>query len=409
MMRSLFAGVSGLRTHQVRMDVLGNNISNVNTTGFKASRVTFTEIFNQTISGATRPTAGRGGINPQQVGLGNKIGSVDVIHEQGNLQTTGKTTDMAVQGRGFFIVASDGQRFYTRAGAFDLDGEGYLVNPATGMRVQGWSADTTGAVTVDPTSLSDIRIPLGENIAAEATTEINYIRNLDAAANVGDTITTTVSVVDSRGVYHTMSMDFTNTAPNAWDWQVDTALLPGYIGGGNGTLSFDVNGNYLASTGGPIQFQPTGSAVLSVAPDFSSVTGYGGASSIEVGTRDGYPTGTLESFTVDATGMITGVFAGNGITRVLGQVGLASFSNPGGLLKQGLNLYGESNNSGLCQVGTSSSGGKGSIVAGALEMGNVDLSREFTDMIITQRGFQANSRTITTSDEMLQELVNIKR
>ncbi len=404
MMRSMYTGVSGLRNHQIRLDVIGNNIANVNTVGFKRSRTTFQDIFYQTMRGASSPQGGRGGTNPIQVGLGMSVGSVDTIHSQGNLQTTGKMTDLAIQGSGFFILSDGDNTYFTRAGNFNRDQLGYLVNPSDGLRVQGWMASGGVFPALTEDNLTDIRIPIGETVGAKATTRIAYDQNLDAATTVGTGYLKPVQVFDSQGTTHTVTVTFTKTGANAWDWSAEVGGVPA----GNGTITFDTDGRFLNQTGGPVVFDAGQAGNVTIDLDFSGVTQYAGSTTVQASERDGYPMGTLESFKIDANGVITGVYS-NGQSQKLAQVALANFSNPGGLSKLGRNLYQESNNSGISQIGQAGTGGRGTIAPGSLEMSNVDLAKEFTDMIVTQRGFQANSRIITTSDEMLQELVNLKR
>jgi flagellar hook protein FlgE len=446
MMRSLYAGVSGLQNHQTRMDVLGNNIANVNTTGFKKGRVTFQDMLSQTISGAARPTAEVGGVNPKQVGLGMTVASIDTIHTQGSLQTTGVGTDVAIQGDGYFVLTAGDRDYFTRNGAFGLDRVGTLVNPANGMRVQGWQAETVGTTTTVNTSadVGDLVIPVGAKDPAAATGQVDFACNLDRRT---DTWTTTIEVYDSFGTVHLMRLDFLRLDTQANRWQVTAQVDPDAavptnpivdVGGVNSTdnvfvLDFDNLGALAAARDGE---EPGADAVtegaLQVQVSFDvpgtlpaerqtltlnlgelggyteSITQFSESSSTKAIRQNGYGMGYLESFKVDQSGVITGVFS-NGQNRLLGQLAMASFTNPGGLDKAGDNTYVVTNNSGDPNVGPSGIAGKGKIIAGALEMSNVDLAEQFTDMIVTQRGFQANSRTITTADQMLQELLTLKR
>lgn len=409
MMRSLFAGVSGLKSHQVKMDVLGNNIANVNTTGFKASRVSFAEMFSQTLRGASAPSDERGGTSAQQIGLGTMISSIDIIQGQGNLQSTGGETDMAIEGQGFFILQNGDQILYTRAGAFQPDADGFLVDPS-GARVLGWAADAGVLPRADATNLENIRIPLGETIGARASTVVVYRNNVNSSSEVGYEWTTPVEVFDSMGHRHTIQMNFTKTDDNEWAWEVtaDSGGIDGVVGG-TGVITFDADGiAEEAGALGNVTLQFSEASDIELDLDFSQITQFYGSTTASAVKRDGHPMGTLESFTVDSSGEITGVYS-NGRTQTLAQVGLAAFSNPGGLIREGGNIYRESNNSGLRQVGPPGTASRGTVAPGSLEMSNVDLSEQFAEMIITQRGFQANSRIITTSDEMLQELVNLKR
>lgn len=512
MMRSLFAGVSGLQSHQTRMDVIGNNIANVNTVGYKAGRVTFADTLYQTIRSASAPTATRGGTNPVQVGLGVRVASIDIIHTAGSPQPTGLQTDLAMNGNGFFVLKEGEQLLFTRAGVFDLDEAGWLVSKATGLRVAGWNAVEGVVDTNQP--IEEIRVPIGQTIPARATTEAVFEGNLDAEAGVpvghvvrmvrtvtvgtddhvvtfeftktsdttwtvtavdengnsldvdvggvspavlvfdergrlttsGDLrvevdgspdpvtvidagsladevaavlpenprVLTTVDVVDSLGVRHRVIIEFEKTAENTWAWS-----------------AVDENGNYLDIDGfdssrpvlrftsdgrlatdseiAAITLNPgTGAEPVVFTPDFAGVSQYGQPSQVGNRSQNGYAAGTLEEIRFDSAGVITGVFS-NGLTRALAQLAVATFSNNGGLVRAGDTAFEASRNSGLPQIGAAGTGDRGTVTPGALEMSNVDLSEEFTSMIITQRGFQANSRIITTSDEMLQELVNMKR
>ncbi|WP_461366932.1 flagellar hook protein FlgE [Candidatus Darwinibacter acetoxidans] len=506
MLRSMFAGVSGLKAHQMRMDVIGNNIANVNTAGYKASRVTFQEMLSQTTRGATAPTANRGGSNPQQVGLGVQLGSIDVKHTQGNTQSTGYITDLAIEGDGFFILAEgeDGlNRLYTRAGIFGLDSggtEGNLVSLVNGMRVMGYRAENG---IIDYTSLKPLYISGSQTIEARATDQVVFGGNLDSRYTEGTGVRRTVQVYDSLGTEHTIVVDLTKTnEDNTWDWKAywlvpSTAISADQAGGitpnaryvvhgnqlwkvdpgyeysenklpdgevvasfndgvwavkdgsaeftfgtllANGTfltavsdgsslvltaesavgqaevdpddtrIKFGTNGSFL----GPkpekavISFDPAGAESIRIKLDFTQFTQYADTFTGKFLSQNGHTSGALESFTIDQNGVIVGSFS-NGLTQALGQVALAKFANPGGLMRSGSTMFMESTNSGSAQVEPAGAPGFGQIIPSALEMSNVDLSEEFTDMIITQRGFQANSRIITTSDEMLQELVNLKR
>jgi flagellar hook protein FlgE len=408
MMRSLFSGVSGLKNHQTRMDVIGNNIANVNTVAFKAGRVNFEDILSQTVEGARSPQAGgMGGVNPKQVGLGMGISSLDTLFTPGSLQSTDNPTDFAVQGEGFFIVSDGSQVYYTRDGAFKTSADGALVN-SNGFRLQGWMADTDG--NIDSTqALQNITIPVGAQMKPKATTQIAFEGNLDANADLNSEWITSVQVYDSLGNPHNLTITFTKTATaNEWGWE---ATLDGVTAtDGQGTIQFDANGSIISTTlpSLPASFAITGANAISLNIDFSQLTQFGGNPTAYINFQDGYEAGSLDMVSTDSGGVLTGIFT-NGQSKALAQIALATFSNPGGLLKEGGNLYQISNNSGLPNIGTADSGGRGSIAVGKLEMSNVDLAQEFTNMIVTQRGFQANSRVITTSDEMLQDLINIKR
>ncbi len=468
MMRSLYAGVSGLQNHQIRMDVVGNNISNVNTTGFKKGRVNFHDMISQNLQGASRPTERVGGVNPQQVGLGMMISAIDTIFTQGSLQTTGVKTDVAVQGEGFFILREGDVDLYTRAGAFGLDENGTLVNPANGMRVQGWGAETEGADTFINTSAtpSDLVIPVGEKDDARATSVVFAASNLDKRTPVipagagpqeiaAGTHTVTKEIYDAFGTTHQLRVDYTRIegSPNEWlatvvvNENTDDPIAPTVSVGGieapdntyvvtfdnfgrlsqvsnaaggldaSGALSVDVS-FLVPETSIPVD-PTTGLAEAPVTQTLSleigevgsmdeSTTQFASTSSNKIVRQDGYALGYLEDFRIDQNGVITGIYS-NGTNRALGQLALATFINPGGLEKTGENTYAVSINSGTALVDPPGAAGKGRIIAGTLEMSNVDLAEQFTDMIVTQRGFQANSRTIQTSDQMLQEVLTLKR
>ena len=747
MMRSMFAGVTGLRNHQTRMDAIGNNIANVNTVGYKASRVSFQDTLNQTLRGASAPNNNRGGINAVQVGLGMNLASIDVLHTQGNLQNTGKITDVAIQGDGFFILSDGNKQYYTRAGNFNMERDGRLVNPSNGLSVMGWMADINGVINTNM-PITNIRIPLGQTIAPIATTKIEFGGNLaantnvhlnymtqsitDASGNHSATITYTLkpvgfneyeyeavvqggsitggtgykgilklnengvvisntpggwfevtptngtpvritgpevgqlmgdsfkahatgtlqrsvltgfsgtagtfdrTLVDTAGNVVNLTYEITATSvPNRFQWRIvptnppnnvtieqggigtfdwdstrgvynvsdvttivrstaanavditinppsamsgpptftvverapeeipaGTISIPTFTGagdytynltnaagelltvlkfnvtgpvsgvyswtlstdngsilsGGSGTFDgppvanitggattirldngvtitigamqtgavpafgvcrmvgeeagqvqlivpkpimtmtrvydslgndhvlittatkvddntwiwstvdeydtplgggrilFSDEGELISYTGGPITFTPPGALPVRINPDFSNLSQYAGTldsdnmalSDFISPYQDGYPMGMLQGFNIDNSGRIIGVFS-NGMNQNLGQLAVASFNNPAGLTRVGDTMFAESSNSGQPQIGQAGQGNRGTITPGAVEMSNVDLSQEFTDMIMTERGFQSNSRVITTTDEMLQELVNLKR
>ena len=410
MMRSMFAGVSGLKNHQIRMDVIGNNIANVNTTGYKSSRVTFQDTLAQTLSGATAPQRNRGGINPMQVGLGCGLASIDVLHTAGNLQTTGVNTDLALQGNGFFIVGDGTNNYYTRAGNFGMDTSGRLVY-TNGLQLQGWIADPVTGVINTNGRVEGIRLPINDTVDPHATSEIALSGNLNSETPIapadGSRFTRNIEIFDSLGNPHVLNIVFEKTAANEWDCIVQDPL--GVVLHTEG-ITFDTNGHL--ATGGPnfaITYNPgTGASPINANIDISSLTQQKADESSVGYEQDGYAMGYLNTFKIDSSGKIIGVFT-NGQTKDIAQVAVATFSNPAGLEKAGQTMFQVSSNSGSPQINPSGVGGSGSITPGTLEMSNVDLSQEFTDMIVTQRGFQANSRIITTSDEMLQELVNLKR
>ena len=463
MMRSLYSGVSGLQNHQTRMDVIGNNISNVNTNGFKRGRVNFQDMISQQMSGAAKPTDELGGVNPKEVGLGMTIASIDNVFTQGNLQSTGVSTDLAIQGNGFFLLKSGEESFYTRNGAFGLDRDGTLVNPANGMRVQGWMAEEVNGQMLVSTAASpeDLIIPVGSKDPAKETTNVNFACNLNKntpeimeGASADDiykgTWGTEQKIYDSFGNEHMLSVSFRRVPGNPNQWEATVQIDPDNAdytqtrvglgttdGMGNTFLvNFDNYGalasisdsaGNLSNTEGQIVIQ-TSFAVAESNPDAEgnpyrqtlninlgtigsfkdTITQSASKSTTKAFYQDGYTMGYLDNFKIDSSGIITGVYS-NGTNRTIGQIALASFANDRGLEKAGDNTYVESNNSGMARIGESGVAGKGTLMAGALAMSNVDLSEQMTDMIVTQRGFQSNAKTIQTADTLLETVLSLKR
>ncbi|MCF6097073.1 flagellar hook protein FlgE [Thermovorax subterraneus] len=407
MMRSMFSAVTGLRNHQTMMDVIGNNIANVNTVGFKKSRVTFQDALYQTIKGASSAQGSRGGTNPMQVGLGMTVASIDTLHTPSSLEATGNMTDLAIEGDGFFIL-SDGQNYYyTRAGNFGFDEEGNLVSTSNGLKVMGWQ----GTVDKTPQNITSIRIQKGMMMPAKATSEVRFAKNLNDADTIGTQYNIPFRVYDSKGNAHNITITFTKADLNRWDYAINSSdTTISNIANNQGSLVFDQVGSLDTdqSTINQVELTINGADPISLSLDFSAVTQYAKETTVDLSYQDGYAAGTLLGISVDSKGVITGVFD-NGQNMELAQVALAVFDNPAGLIKAVGNTYMASNNSGEVQIGMAGTGGRGTISPGSLEMSNVDLAEEFTRMIVTQRGFQANSRIISASDEMLQELVNIKR
>jgi flagellar hook protein FlgE len=396
------------------MDVIGNNIANINTIGFKSSRVSFRDVLSQTMRAATPPQGARGGINPLQVGLGVAIGSIDTNFAPGSTQNTGKVTDLTIDGNGFFQVRSGNEVFYTRAGNFDFDEAGYLVNPGTGMIVQGYALNGTSKGAI-----GDIKIPVGMQVDAEATSSITLVGNLHAGTattltTAAPNAITTASVYDAQGGTHDIVVRFWHTDDaNTWSWQAE--MPDSNTAAATGTVTFDGNGNLLTPATAPtVTFALPNTinnktvAPLTMTLDMSAVKQYADPSAVSVGDRNGNTSGQLTGYSIDSTGTIIGVFD-NGVNTAIAQMALTNFSNPGGLMHVGNNMFSASLNAGYAQTGTAGTNGLGTITPGMIEMSNVDLSQEFTDMIVTQRGLQANSRVITTSDEILQDIVNLKR
>ncbi len=622
MQRSLFTAISGLNNHQTKLDVIGNNIANVNTTAFKSGRVRFADILNQTLRGASAPQDSRGGINPMQVGLGMQVAAIDNNHTQGNLQSTGRELDMAIQGNGFFIVNDGRQNYFTRDGSFARGADGYLVNSANGFRVMGWMAGTDGSVDVTqpPGSLN---IPLGFKAEARATENMIFGGNLsasvkplsgevitsrdggegvdsafmisagdadggsfmllidgnvtdsipfDAAAgelvaaiealgppytgnvtvtedgagtwvvsfdtaeigspvavefngddlsfggvtgdHTGDGVSTLsagsdsvnelqqisinnatggsftlsfdgettgplaynatadniraalqsltainsgdvsvtgsiggpwtveftgslagtdvaalqintegllssfpleMDVYDSLGNVHTLAVAFDKAGTNEWTWEAHIKDGDSLLGTGSGTIAFNEHGSVISGQEGTFTLNPIpagssleGSDSLQIMLNFSALSQLVGETDALLRQQDGFPMGILSAFTVGGTGIVTGAYS-NGMVAALGQIALGRFENPEGLIKVGSNMFQSSANSGDVFIGTPGTQGRGTIETSTLEMSNVNIAFEFTEIITTSRAFQANSRVITSSDELLQEVVNLKR
>jgi flagellar hook protein FlgE len=408
MMRSMFAGVSGLRSHQTMMDVVGNNIANVNTAGFKSAQVTFEEALAQTLQGPAGAGLTSGGTNPLQIGLGVKVSSIDGVFTQGATQVTGRPTDLAISGDGFFMLELDGKRVYTRAGAFRWDESGNLVAPG-GYLVQGWMADAQGNLATQ-TAVGKINLPLSQVIEPVETSEINLGGNLTVDAAVGDVHTTSIVVYDSLGEAHEVIVDFTKTAANAWD--VAATMDGNALTLSTTSITFNTDGTLTSS--GTISmsgYTPPGAEPIAIdlrLDGSAPLVQFGGPGTAESYDQDGNAIGFLTNFSIAENGTISGQFS-NGETKVLAMIATATFNNPSGLIRDGETFFLASTNSGEPIVGEPGTGNRGLMAGGALEMSNVDLAQEFTNLIIAQRGFQANSRVITASDEILSDLVNLKR
>lgn len=413
MMRSLFSGVSGLQNHQVRMDVIGNNIANVNTVGFKSSRATFKEALSQTLSSASAPQNDRGGINAQQIGLGVGIGSIDVLHTQGGTQSTTSETDVSIEGIGFLVVGDGNQQYYTRAGMLEFDGSGTLVSKTNGMKVMGYMADDSGKIIDAGGQLNAMEITTDMGTYNPQATENVIIEgNISAHTDFGDSVSRIATVYDSLGATHRVIISFTKDNLNSWTWSASLEDDPENELN-TGEIYFNEEGNIddVVGTGVtiPRASLPPGEAYdLTFDLNFDGINQFAEDNSLVIRSQDGLPKGDLDGITIDQSGILVGTYS-NGLIRQLGQIAMARFENPPGLLKVGDTMFAESVNSGDPIIGLANTGGFGSIKSNSLEMSNVDLSQEFTEMIITQRGFQANSRIITSADEMLQELVNLKR
>jgi flagellar hook protein FlgE len=427
-----------LRNHQTKLDVVGNNIANVNTVGFKSETVRFQDIFNQTLKGASAPAAGRGGTNPVQVGLGMNISAITTMHNQGAITSTGRETDLAIEGNGFFIVNGGGRDFYTRDGTFTRDPSGELVN-AAGLKVMGWMAEISyideDGNPVDPDDpaaivvykvnnngpLSAIDIPLGEDMLAKATENMVFAGNLNSNMEVGDTYDYITYFYDSLGNRYSLIFTFEKTDANEWSYEAEFINAEGDVTSvtvSTDPITFTPGGKFYFDPANPPEFTleidaadlgpDVGARNVYINLDFSNLNQLSDENAVVNKGNDGYPAGEMVAFNIEQSGVVTGVYA-NGLMRVIGQIAMATFANPEGLMKLGGNLYDATTNSGDPRVGAAGTMDRGLIQSRAYEMSNVDLAFEFTEMITTSRGYQANARMISTSDEMLIELINIKR
>lgn len=531
----MFYGLSGLKSHQTRIDVIGNNVANINTAGFKKSRVTFKENLNQLINPGIPPAGERGSINPEQIGYGTRLGSIDVIHTEGNIQLTGNPTDLAIKGDGFFILKSSGdtadltgqEYVYTRAGNFGIDPSGDLIYKPNGLKIQGWRADSNGEVNTAgnlmglsmrydqdgnqlfSTPRETTRVDFGGNLNSRSgeaelideggtgLTEVINLRKestltepglyrikiqdggqtavltseggevLSEAVNIsepgtdfkfvdndtGDELlrvsfnrdelsdgtaridiaprrsTTSIGIYDSKGNKHTLEMTaIKGNEDNVWEYEVTTAsvgdkILEGTVAEENISQFENVDGNKVTEE---ITFEPTGilqsgnrdkyitvkpaggANLINVKLDLIEVTQFADDSDLSAVDQNGIGPGQLESFQISASGDIIGIYS-NGVSQLVGKVALADVPNPGGLAKFQDTMFLEAASSGTVLPKTAGKFGLGSISSGSLELSNVNLSDEFTDLITSERGFQANSRVITTADEVLVEALNLKR
>lgn len=405
MNRALFSGLSGTIAFQERLDVVGNNIANSNTVAYKQSRTTFEDTLYETLeSGTAGSESGVGGSNPIQIGSGVSLGTVNVQHTQGSLQRTGQALDCAIEGEGMFVVSDGEANYFTRDGSFALDSNNTLVSSSSGLRVMGWEA-TDG--TVDPTGAPGTLTFDVNGLAPALATEGAVVEgNLDSTASHGDTVSTNISIYDSLGESHQVELTFTKTA-NVGEWECEAAC-----GTDTATVTMQFDGTGGLTAGGTVTLNVThtngATSPQAVEIDLSETTSLAQSHSVAVESQNGCPAASLVSIGMNDDGMIDGQYS-DGRTRTLGQIATASFTNPGGLERTGENLYVEAPASGAASIGAAGSGGRGGVVAGSLEMSNVDLTSSFVDMITTQRGFQASTRVISTANEMLDDVVRLIR
>ncbi|HLG74613.1 MAG TPA: flagellar hook protein FlgE [Chloroflexota bacterium] len=437
MTRAIWASVSGLDNHQTWMDVLGNNIANVNTVGYKDNRYEFEDILSQSVRGASPAVQGGvGGTNPEQVGLGTSTGSIDAVTTQGSLQPTNVPTDVAIAGSGYFVLSDGNNTHFTRDSVFQVDGSGNIVNASTGLHLRGILADTNGNLQF-ANGLQNLTVPQTVN-SANQTSGFDAFGNLDSRSTTP--VQQQIQVFDSLGQQHTVVLTFTPTTAGSGSWNV-TATSPDLSGNPTLTpttganITFGSNGQLtganqiVLNTGGSnwlipntvtaagtgttsnaatgqaitINLNNTAAGVLTSFAAPSSITSQANTTS-NVGNAAAF----LKTFSIGQDGKITGSYS-NGTNKLLGQIELATFTNPAGLQRIGQNDFDVSSNSGQANITNPGAGAAGQTVQGSVETSNVDLANELAEVILAERGFQANSRMITTSDEMLQDVVSMKR
>ncbi len=404
--------LSGLTAASQALAVISNNLANLNTVGYKGSHTSFRDLFYQAFGT-------NGANNPIQIGEGVGIQSVTPDFKSGNVEGTGINRDAAITGEGFFVVEQNGVMQFTRAGNFTINANGELTTQ-DGQLVMGYPA-VNGVVSTTQ-SIAPLRVNQGQLIPGAATTAFDTQTNLDAGAAAGDSWSTPITVYDSLGTSHVLTFQFTKTGANAWNYQI---TLPGADTGAaaptvvqNGALTFNPDGT-LALPAGPVTGITINGLIDGAAPmnmtwnlrdavGNALMTQTSASNATATTHQDGYGSGTLVDFSITSDGTIQGSFSNNQ-TLALGQIVLANFSNPQGLLRSGSNSFQTTLSSGAPVVGVAGTGGRGTITGSALETSNVDIATEFSNMIITQRGYQANARVVTTFDQLTQDTINMQQ
>lgn len=412
---ALYTAISGLQTNSQAMTVTGNNISNSNTIGFKTSSTVFSDLLSANI-------ASSGGNS--QVGRGSQVQTVATNFSQGGFQSTSSATDLAIEGSGFFIVSSplDNTDLYTRNGSFSFDSSGYLVN-ADGYRVQGSSYNANGQLATG--NLGDIQVDTISQIPAKQTANVTLQTNLDSNSDILGTFdintptttsnySTTTTIYDSLGTAHTATCYFTKTAENSWTWNL--TLNGSELGGttsltsiGNGTLTFDTDGNLLTGgtgTTSALTWSDGADTTQAVTYHFDT-TQFNSDSTVFSQDQDGYTSGEVTDVKIDTDGTVSAVYS-NGKTVPKAMIALATFTNTGGLDSEGSSLFSATTESGTATIGYPGAS-QGTLITESLELSNVDLATEFVNLITIQNGYSANSKVITTTNDMLTELINLKR
>ncbi len=428
-LQAMYSGVSGIQAEGEALGVVGDNISNVSTVGFKEQRSVFEDMLGHSISAGTASAL---------PGSGVRMAGVQQMFTQGSLSNPGVSTDLALSGDGFFVVKGNvngvAGDFYTRNGQFKIDNSGYITN-FDGLQAQGYQALPNGTFAA---GLSSLKVPTS-SISPFATTSLTVTANIDSnavvpaaawdAQNPSQTsnFSSTLSVYDSLGNAHSLDVYFRKTASNTWDYHVLAAgaEVTGGIAGqntqvGNGTLTFNTSGalatasasnisaDFVGATPAQAITANLGTSIAGGGTGLDGITQFAGASNVSSQSQNGYSSGDLAGISVDGTGVVKGMYT-NGQKLAIGQLAVAKFRSNEGLGRAGQNLFIDTRDSGSAALGTAGSGGRAAISSGSLEQSNVDLAQQFVDLIAHQRAFEANSKTITTADEMLQQLEQIKR
>lgn len=415
-LNALFIGSTGLASNATALDVVGNNLANLNTTGFKSQRVGFQDVVYQTLNSGSSASTRVGGTNPVQLGFGVGLGTIGSLFTQGNLTPTGRVLDAGLQGSGFFQLTNGTNMVYSRNGSFDIDSSGLLIDPSTGFRVQrfgsvGETTPTTPGFQVNGNN--DIRVPLGAGIAGVETSTVSLQGNLSTTIAVGGTFSTAIQIYDSQSSPKVMNITFTKTALNTYDVSADVNGVAQTIA--SPTITFDNTGLLVSPATMDVSIAAGGGSnaqtvTLDIGTPGQSVglTQFGGAPTATAVRQDGSGAGSLDSISFSSDGTVQGQFS-NGRTVAIAQLAIAGFNNQGGLLRLGTNYFTTSPASGEALVGPAGSGGRAVVQGGSLEGSNVDVATEFAKLIIAQRGFQVNARTVSAANDTLQELANIIR
>ena len=408
---ALYTGASGMDAFSTMLDIVGNNIANINTTGYKDSEISFLDLVYQTLSAGSPPSGTLGGTDPIQIGQGVGTGSTQTNFGQGTITQTGDPLDAALQGNGFFVLGSGSTQLFTRDGGFVVNSAGYLIDPNTGEEVQ--RTGTVGeALGFQTAGNNNILIPYGAAVTGTETSTVNFNGNIDNDLTPTQSVSSSIQIYDSQNAVHTLTVTFTNTGTGTYSVSATVDGNAETVTGG--TVTFGANG--LLASGNTQTVSITGlsdgaanqtvTLNLGTIGSATGVTQFGTTSTVEATSQNGMAAGTLVSVSYDQYGNVQGLFS-NGETLPIAQLAIANFSNTGGLLQVGNNDFSANPSSGPPIFGTAGSGGLGSVEGGALEGSNVDISTEFANLIIAQRGFQVNSETVTVADQVLADLANI--